>query len=563
LIGCDAFPMPAATTTTTTEEEGDRASRSNGNGINRSDGGNVDNGGSFYSMKDFRLQQNLRLQGKKLGQRLFGCSTTTSGVVNENDGDPSSASASSFVPQQFVQLQGLGIISLGALEDELSPQQRVWDTFLQSTASSSRTDRLISIGYLVQQEQLQVQVQSEDNNVSDDDNEDDDIVVDKKPNKKQQRFIMTTQSIPYDLWVGAYPNEDPKKQRNSSSMSRPIRNLISKIQGQEFDSALVDLRKMCANQMMNPSVKCNTYMHGITLHNMGVLSILAMRNDSKSPSTGGGGGGGGIDSNSYAAALSLFEQAVSVKKQVFGPDHVEVALSLNEMAITQFALERYEEAMATFSQSLSIYKKQHRHQQQQLLHHQQNNDNNAPSNFVAGTASTQFQESIILNNISCCQFQMRTAVHESLSSMMLARDLLQHNHREHQPPTTADKNEKKHNSNIDNHDDMLVLDDEEKKSCDSDDIACKFSIALEEEDGMGTKSCDGVGGSEARSDTDLLKMSILLNNGGYIHFHLKHYDDARSFFDEALLLQESVLGDTDNHRAVRSNLEFTNAFHAE
>ena len=564
LIGCDAFPMPATTTTTATTT--DRASRSNGSGINRSDGQNLNNGGSFYSMKDFRLQQKLRLQGKKLGQRFFGCSTATSGAVNENDGDPSPTSKSSFVPQQFVQLQGLGIISLGALEDELSPQQRVWDTFQQSTTSSSRTDRLISIGYLVRQEEV-----SSEGNVrsSGDDNEDDIDVDNKKPNKKQQRqqrFTMTTQSIPYDVWVGTYPNEDPQKQ--SSSMSRPIRNLISKIQRQEFDSALVDLRKTCASQMMNPSVRCNAYMHGITLHNLAVLTILAIRNGSKRPSTVGvrsGGGGTDSDSNSYAEALSLFEQAVSVKRQVFGTDHVEVALSLNEMAITQFALERYEEAIASFSQSLTIYKKHHHHQrQQQLLHQQQTKNSNTPSNFFAGTASTQFQEAVILNNIACCQFQMRTAVQASLSSMMLARDLLQHNHTEHQHPTTADNNKKGGNSDIDGHDDMLMLDDDdEKKSCDSDNIACKFSITLDQEDGMGTMSRDGVGGSEARSDVDLLKMALILSNVGFIHFHVKHYDDARSFFEEALLLQESVLGDTDYHRAIRLNLEFTNAFHAE
>jgi tetratricopeptide (TPR) repeat protein len=63
-------------------------------------------------------------------------------------------------------------------------------------------------------------------------------------------------------------------------------------------------------------------------------------------------------------------------------------------------------------------------------------------------------------------------------------------------------------------------------------------------------------------DLDLLHVAIVYGNCGYLKLALKKYDEARAIFEEALLIQQSVLD--DNHRAVRdtlSNIEFTNAFH--
>lgn len=50
---------------------------------------------------------------------------------------------------QFVELHGLRFIGLGAVVDELSPKDRVTDTLEQLT---TRAERLISIGYLVDSE---------------------------------------------------------------------------------------------------------------------------------------------------------------------------------------------------------------------------------------------------------------------------------------------------------------------------------------------------------------------------------------------------------------------------
>lgn len=70
-------------------------------------------------------------------------------------------------------------------------------------------------------------------------------------------------------------------------------------------------------------------------------------------------------------------------------------------------------------------------------------------------------------------------------------------------------------------------------------------------------------GSQAKADLDLLHVAITHCNYGYLLLRKKEYDEARSIFEETLLIQQSVLG--DNHRAIRdtlSNIEFTNAFHS-
>jgi hypothetical protein len=50
---------------------------------------------------------------------------------------------------QFVELHGVECISLGAVVDELSPEQRIRETLEQLTAEPKR---MISIGYLVDEE---------------------------------------------------------------------------------------------------------------------------------------------------------------------------------------------------------------------------------------------------------------------------------------------------------------------------------------------------------------------------------------------------------------------------
>lgn len=70
-------------------------------------------------------------------------------------------------------------------------------------------------------------------------------------------------------------------------------------------------------------------------------------------------------------------------------------------------------------------------------------------------------------------------------------------------------------------------------------------------------------GAMAQADLDLLHVAVVICNCGYLNLALKRYEEARVLLEEALLIQQSVLG--DSHRAIRdtlSNLDFTNAFHS-
>jgi hypothetical protein len=90
--------------------------------------------------------------------------------------------------EQFIELHGIQFIGLGAVVDELTPKERVYDTLEQLT---TRTQRLISIGYLVDDE------------------------TDMGRGKK------LTETIPLDIWSQTYPND--------KNMSRPVRKTIKSI----------------------------------------------------------------------------------------------------------------------------------------------------------------------------------------------------------------------------------------------------------------------------------------------------------------------------------------------
>jgi Tfp pilus assembly protein PilF len=357
--------------------------------------------------------------------------------------------ALSFSSPQFIELHGIQFIGLGALEDELTARERVYDTLEQLT---TRTDRLISVGCLLE---------TTNPTLAGTDAATAAAPQSSTPLSREtsNNVTVTTQSIPYDVWNATYPND--------VSTSRAVKRTIANIQGQNFKAALADFRRAYRQQKRDPSRNGNSFMLGITIHNMAVVSVLAGHDDE---------------------ALPLFEEAVAVKSDTFGPQHPEVATSLDELGIQLFAVERYEDALAAFSQS-------HR-----ILSH------------VHGPGHPHL--SMVLNNMACCAFQMRD-MEAALSTMSRAMEL-------QQKATTL-----------------------------SSDAA----------NGGGV-----VASSANNADMELLHMAILLNNSGYLKVCVKEYDDARACFDEALLIQQSVLGDAHNHRAIRdsrSNLEFTNVFHSE
>ena len=353
--------------------------------------------------------------------------------------------ALSFSSPQFIELHGIQFIGLGALEDELTAKERVYDTLEQLT---TRTDRLISVGYLLE---------TSNSDVAGTDSPTAPLLSSPLSRQTNNTLTVTTQSIPYDVWNRTYPND--------RTTSAEVKKTIANIQAGNFNAALATFRRAYHQQKRNPSRNGNSYMLGITIHNMGVVNVLARRDEE---------------------ALPLFEEAVAVKRDTFGPHHPEVAISLDELGIQLFAWERYEDALSAFGQSQTILAN------------------------VYGPRHPRL--SMVLNNMACCAFQMRD-MPVALSTMSRAMEL--------QKATT--------------------------QTCDGGTVG-------------------GIASSANSADLELLHMAILLNNSGYLKVCVKEYDEARACFDEALLIQQSVLGDEYNHRAIRdsrSNLEFTNVFHSE
>lgn len=86
---------------------------------------------------------------------------------------------------QIVELHGIRFIGLGAVVDELTPRQRVYDTLEQLT---TRTERLISIGYILDEQERQLPSLQSSNAVMD-------------CRKK-------TDTIPLDVWNKKYPDDE-------------------------------------------------------------------------------------------------------------------------------------------------------------------------------------------------------------------------------------------------------------------------------------------------------------------------------------------------------------------
>jgi hypothetical protein len=105
---------------------------------------------------------------------------------------------------QFVELHGIRYIGLGAMSDELTPRERVYDTLEQLT---TRTERLITIGYILQ--------------------DDEDYAFNSKDVGKYNASSSTadlrkgTQTLPLDVWNKHYPDDN--------AMARPVKKLVDQI----------------------------------------------------------------------------------------------------------------------------------------------------------------------------------------------------------------------------------------------------------------------------------------------------------------------------------------------
>lgn len=271
---------------------------------------------------------------------------------------------------QFVELHGVECISLGAVVDELSPDQRIRETLEQLTAEPKR---MISIGYLVDNEEAQKTI----------------------GNNK------ITETIDLDVWRKNYPDD--------KVMSKPVAQIIKHIevtiymytsdyvalflliifvshivicftllfqqQARQFGAALASFEQDLERQKAHPNRHNNAYLAGITAHNMAVVYLFAGQSEK---------------------ALVLFEEAVELKRASFGSMHPHVANSLVEIGIQLFAQEKFMEAMSAFQESKQIRLKAMSPQHPLIA--------------------------MVLNNIACCDFLLKNNL-ESLAAFQEASNI--------------------------------------------------------------------------------------------------------------------------------------------
>jgi len=187
-------------------------------------------------------------------------------VMPSTDGKGLSATS------QFVELHGLQYISLGAVTDELTPKQRIKDTLEHL---GTQVERLVSIGYLV----------------------DDDDDTSASGTAGGGRAKKRAESIPLEVWSRAYPND-----RN---MSKSVLRKVEKLKAKQFGSVLNDFRKDLEAQQSRPLRDSNFFRIGISAHNVGVVAMLAQRDE---------------------LVVPFFQDAVRFKKEAYGADHPEVAV---------------------------------------------------------------------------------------------------------------------------------------------------------------------------------------------------------------------------------------------
>ncbi|CAB9503361.1 Kinesin light chain [Seminavis robusta] len=238
---------------------------------------------------------------------------------------------------QFVSIHGIEFIGLGAVIDELTAKERVYDTLEQLT---TRTERLISIGYL--------------------------SVEDASPTSKTAKIAVET--VPLDVWEKTYPNDQ--------SMAKHVKKKIANITSKKFDASITEFHNDLKSQRANPQRGTNGLVAGITAHNLAVLHVLA-GNDQE--------------------IIPLFQEAIDRKRDAFGHDHPQVAISLDEIGIQYFAAERFPASLQAFQEARQI--------RAPTAH-------NNPSKMA-----------MVLNNIACCHFQMGQHT-QALTTLEEARNIL-------------------------------------------------------------------------------------------------------------------------------------------
>lgn len=252
---------------------------------------------------------------------------------------------------QFVLLDGIECIALGAVVDEQNPRERVIRTVAQLITN---TERLIGVGYI--RDGVRPSPATESNKITSDG-----LVDEDGQGQLLVYFEKVTQVLPLNVWKRK--NQEASKGSRRGNFSEfvfplAIGSTIDYLKRNEFDLALEVLEEMLQDQRETRGEDF-ALLEGLIIHTIGVVHML---------------------SGNCTLAFPAFKEAVRVKRAAFGEDHPEVAMSLVESGIQFFANEQFEDALVVLNDALKIR--------------------------VQAYGSSSPKVAMVLNNIGCVHFEM-------------------------------------------------------------------------------------------------------------------------------------------------------------
>lgn len=299
---------------------------------------------------------------------------------------------------QFVELTGIRFIGLGAMVDELSAKERVYDTL---EVFRTEPDRLLRVGYFfggtpgatTTEGSREERRRRNGTNTSMDDEDkavpcrSSSSASDCEPAdepKKNHPLL----SVPVSVWERECTDE--------TSMSVAVQRTISLVRQKAFGALVDELTRQyhtecCRTTTRSPSNPLSFHRAGIIAHNLGVAKVLAGQSDETSteqrhPTTG-------------TTSIELFQQAIQLK-QAAALDAEEIALSWEQLGIQQFAHEDFASAKTCFQTAHSL----------------------------RGDRSIEHL-GMTLNNMACCDFQMGDST-KALERLTEAKDILLQPHQQ-------------------------------------------------------------------------------------------------------------------------------------
>mmetsp|Transcript_19990 Transcript_19990/g.37604 ORF Transcript_19990/g.37604 Transcript_19990/m.37604 type:complete len:528 (+) Transcript_19990:332-1915(+) len=233
----------------------------------------------------------------------------------------------------------------------------------------------------------------------------------------------------------------------------------------------------------------------VAMHNLGVVCMRSGR---------------------YEETVRLCDGAARIRSEKLGADCEDVACSLAQRGVAWMELGEYGLALESFGEALRIRK---------IVFggmRRDDNDGEEEEEIVGHPLIVR-----LLNNVGCALFEVGELEESRVtfeSALRMQRDLMRRQRAKNTNDKTAAVMVTKDNNDVDDNDD-------------DDDSSRDPYDAIDPKDAYHTP----------------LSIALALTNLGSIHLRLKEFDKSLVYFEEAVLIQESVLG--EDHKIVINTKE--------